>query len=286
MLRYLGKGTVAGIAECFLEILSAVGLHTSNIAATDLIGSFTGKFQVHHIRSCLQGCRQRDDFENGSGDVAGLEKAVEVYAGIAALGIIFQIRHLFRVKGRRGDRTENLSCLVVIYSNGAFSLSHCLQRSLLRLGRQGQGHHAAGVAVSIEAIDRIVAQKLCSIGLHKRGMDITLTVTGPVEHRFPQGPVTAIRLSIPKICQHHAIPVRHNAGTKLAVTIHMGRAGKHDPILCPSQILTQEKYHTGNQRQYKDRQGRSSCRNSIHLHPSFPWGSAQQSWRFAGCPPP
>ena len=176
--------------------------------------------------------------------------------------------------------------MIIINRHRPFFVAQCLQSRLLCLCGQCQRNNAAGLSIVIHAIQQIVSGDLRGIMGQGRGADAAIPVSQPMHRCFPQRFHIGIASAVPQSCQQNILPVHNNTAVQIAAAVHMGRAGKHSPVIGIRHKFRHEKREASHQQQNEQQNDPRAARDPIHPpHLRFCSG-VRQSWHSGGYPPP
>ena len=186
--RNLREGAVAGSCQRFLQIEFSMCSFTGYLINAILIKSCALEGLIQNAIHTVQSSRSGHHFEDGTGNIGGLHKAVQVDTFIGTGGIPFDIRNFIRIVGGSCNGAKDLAGFVVIHSHGSFPVSHCFQCSCLHFGRQCEHRGTCFPAIGIQAVNDVVPGHFLCIMRNSGRTDAAAAVTQPVQcrtaHRF------------------------------------------------------------------------------------------------------
>ena len=274
------------MGQRFFKVQRAVHAVALDGLAADNGAALAGERAGEDIRDLVERGRSRNELEDGSGRIGGMQEAVDIHA-LIGLGIALHIRHIVRIVGWGGDGAENFARLVVIDADGSLAAVQRGQRRALHVCAYGQHHPALALAGGIGAVDAVESDKLRTVFLQQERRDIALTVAEQVQHAAAQRGTVGIGLAVRGIEHDGAAAVDDLAAVHNAVRIDMGAVLERDPVRRIDEVTHHDHAHA-EQKHTRQRkcEPRAFCKLIQAAPPPLPLRCGPRSWHSGVCPPP
>ena len=158
---------------------------TDHLILADSISAGANKGLLCDFRNTLQGRRQGNDLEYGTGNETGLDEPIHIHSIVIGSIFLCKNRYIIRIIGRGGHSAQKLTCFIIVHRNCSFIISHSFQGSCLHLRGQGQLRNTAGLGIAVNTIEQVISHQIPGMVGQSRGTDAAVPISQPVDCRFP-----------------------------------------------------------------------------------------------------